>query len=123
MTARDPKYPWCTGAPRPVLISCADSSTCQISYYVAPIVDESSTAVISFNNVTGLSHFTQNDAENDLLCEERFQRDMICSDDGIHYLFFHNEYFRVIGAIAEERLSNGSNTENVAESLSPEMNR
>jgi len=105
------------------MISCVDSSDFQISYYVAPVVDDSSTAIISFRNVRELSHFVKNDAANNLLREEGFSRDMICSDGDTHYLFFHNEYFRVVGDVAEQRLSDDSNSANLASIIGPEMNR
>ncbi len=123
MLAADPKFPWCTGAPRPVLLSCADSGDCQISYYTAPVVSVGETAVISFRNVEQILHVIQNDDENALLIEGGAKRDMICSDGKTHFLMFHNEYFSVVGELVEERIGGSSNSSNVSLIAGSEIDR
>ena len=119
-----PKFPWCTVAPRPVLLSCADADEVTISYYVCPAVESGVTAVLTFSSVTSVRHQIVNDTENELLdTHPRFQRDMIHFDGRTTWLLFHNEYFEIVGKLAIEEISELHNTENVERRLCLEMNR
>ena len=123
-TSREPKYPWCTGAPRPVLLSCVDSGDHFITYYLAPIVAESGTGILQFHNVREVSQTVVNDEENKLLLPPyNLLRDSISTFDGATYVFFHNEYFRIVGDLIDERLGGVDNSMNLRRLLNPEMDR
>lgn len=120
----EPKFPWCPGAPRPALLSCADAQELTISYHVCPAVNSGATAVLTFSFVTSVRHQIVNDIENELLrMHPKFQRDMIHFDGRTTWLLFHNEYFEIVGELSGEEISELQSTENIEKRLSPDMNR
>jgi hypothetical protein len=122
--SRQPKYPWCTGAPRPVLLSCADSEDHLVTYFVAPIVGRAGTGIIRFRNVTELSHVVMNNDKNNLFsAPHSLLEDSISILDGTTYLFFHNEYFRIKGDLVEESLGDSSNSLNISAAINLGMDR
>lgn len=120
----EPKFPWCSAAPRPVLLSCADAEEVTISYYVCPAVRSGATAVLTFSSVTSVRHHIVNDSENELLrIHPELQRDMMHFDGRTTWLLFHNEYFEIVGKLADEKIGELHNTENIEKRLSLALNR
>ena len=118
MNILNPKYPWCTGAPRPSLISNMDAEEAIISYYTAPICETlCKTAIIKVKGVTRLESRYLNDSYNSHLASG-FMRDNIYVDkaDGLNkYIFiFHNESFIIFGKNIEEMPGGESNSKNLS---------
>lgn len=95
MKKRDPAYPWCTGVPRPTLVTNLDAGEAMIFYYTVPILASCcKTAVIKLHGVVGIESRFVNDEENEYL-RSGLMRDAIYEKDKgkqREYLFlFHNE--------------------------------
>jgi hypothetical protein len=91
---------------------------------LAPVVAESGTGILQFRNVTEVSQIVVNDEENELIRPPySLSRDSICALDGAAYVFFHNEYFRIVGDLVDERLGGADNSTNLHQLVNPEMDR
>ena len=113
MKRREPKFPWCTGAPCPIMLTCEDHERYTICYKVAPVVTSCSTATLEFENVRSISHYVINDDANEHLVNAPLLHDSIAESAGKTYLFFHNEYFVIDGRIAKEEKGEALNAANI----------
>jgi hypothetical protein len=125
--AATPRYPWCTGAPRPTLISNLDAQVAIISYYTAPICHaHCRTAVIELRGVVRLESMAVNDEENVFL-RSGLTRDVIHVKQlasAVEYLFlFHNEWIRATAAALQEFPGGGALMDNLKRHCHPDFDR
>ncbi len=111
------KFPWCTGAPRPTLLSNMDVGEVIVSYYTAPIcVEVCSTAIIIFSGVSSIKHEIINDIDN-IFIKAGAQRDSlnVIEENGSkkYVLFFHNEYVAISAKSYDEVAGKDSVIENI----------
>jgi hypothetical protein len=112
-----PKYPWCTGAPRPTLMANLDAQEAIVSYYTAPICrSRCKTAVIKLTGVVRLESRSVNDEENTYL-RSGLMRDVIYVKQGArtseYLLLFHNELTKATAADMEEQPGGDSFMDNL----------
>lgn len=118
MNTIDPKYPWCTGVPRPTLVSNIDAQEVLVSYFTAPICEPiCRTALIRFLGATRVESRSENDDHNPWL-KRGIPRDCICvrrRDGRNEYtLLFHNEVIVVLADAFEELPGAPTALENLA---------
>lgn len=102
----EPKYPWCTGVPRPTLITNLDVEEAYIFYFTAPIcLPQCKMAVLKLKGIVQIESHYVNDEENSYL-QAGLMRDVIYVKEGAkknEYLFlFHNEWIQATASALEE---------------------
>lgn len=90
------KYPCCTCAPRPIVISNMDAAKLIISYYTAPICENlCRTAILQFGGIEYLEHKYLNDENNEYILRGYARDSIHIIGSGEYLILMHNEYIIV----------------------------
>nr|WP_320009410.1 hypothetical protein [uncultured Desulfobulbus sp.] len=127
MNKKEPVYPWCTGVPRPTVITNLDVGEVMIFYYTAPVCASiCKIAVMKLSGVRGVESRSINDEENHYLRSGLLRDSIYCKIKGKQkeYIFlFHNEIIKVVADSLKELPGEDSLIANLKKHYNSEFER